>query len=100
MVEQLRGPFEKFVDSLYSKKISSPHLHKVPTRSSKSYDGTFSLRHHVQTGSGVHPASYPMDTGGSFSRGVELTTHLHLEPRLRMRGATHPLPNTSLWGGA
>jgi hypothetical protein len=29
--------------------------------------GNFSLRHHVQTGSGAHPASYPMGTGGSFS---------------------------------
>jgi len=31
MVEQLQGPFEKFVDSPYSKKRPSPHLHKVPT---------------------------------------------------------------------
>jgi len=28
--------------------------------------GNFSLPHHVQTGSGTHPASYPMGTGGSF----------------------------------
>jgi hypothetical protein len=26
-------------------------------------------RLHVQTGSGVHPASYPMGTGGSFPGG-------------------------------
>jgi hypothetical protein len=26
----------------------------------------FSLHHHVQNGSGVHPASYPMGTRGSF----------------------------------
>jgi hypothetical protein len=26
----------------------------------------FSLHHCVQNGSGAHPASYPMDTGGSF----------------------------------
>jgi len=25
--------------------------------------------HRVQTGSGAHPASYPMGTGGSFSEG-------------------------------
>jgi hypothetical protein len=31
--------------------------------------GNFSLRHHVQTGSGVHPASYPMGTGSSFTGG-------------------------------
>jgi hypothetical protein len=28
-----------------------------------------SLLHVVQTGSGVHPTSYPMGTGGSFPRG-------------------------------
>jgi len=28
--------------------------------------GNFSLRHHVQTGSGASPASYPMGTGASF----------------------------------
>jgi len=26
----------------------------------------FSLRHHVQTWSGAHPASYPMSIGSSF----------------------------------
>jgi hypothetical protein len=31
--------------------------------------GNFSLHHRVQNGSGVHPASYPMDTKGSFPRG-------------------------------
>ena len=41
----------------------------------------------VQTGPGAHPASCTMGTG-SFSgvksgRGVELTTHSHLAPRLR-----------------
>jgi hypothetical protein len=28
--------------------------------------GNFSLHHRVQNGSGAHPASYPMGTGGSF----------------------------------
>jgi len=28
--------------------------------------GFFSLRHRVQTGYGVHPVSYPMDTERSF----------------------------------
>jgi hypothetical protein len=28
--------------------------------------GNFSLHHRVQNGSGAHPASYPMDSGGSF----------------------------------
>jgi len=29
--------------------------------------GNFSPHHSVQNGSGAHPASYPMDTGGSFA---------------------------------
>jgi len=28
--------------------------------------GIFSLRNHIQTDSGFHPFSYPMDAGGSF----------------------------------
>jgi hypothetical protein len=44
----------------------------------------FSLFHNAQTGSGAHPASYVMDTGGKGGRDVKLTTHLHLVPRLRM----------------
>jgi hypothetical protein len=31
--------------------------------------GNLSLHHRVQTGSGAHPASYPMGTRGSFPRG-------------------------------
>jgi hypothetical protein len=31
--------------------------------------GNFFLLHRVQTGSGAHPASYPMGTGGSLSEG-------------------------------
>jgi hypothetical protein len=31
--------------------------------------GNFSLHHHVQNGSGAHPASYPMGIRGSFSEG-------------------------------
>jgi len=38
----------------------------VPSRVS---DGKFSLRHRVQTGSGVRPTSYPMGNGGSFHGG-------------------------------
>jgi hypothetical protein len=30
------------------------------------YGQEFSLLHVIQTGSGAHPASYPMCTGGSF----------------------------------
>jgi len=46
----------------------------------------FSLPHRAQTGSGAHPASSPVGTGGIFSwgwsgRGVKLTAHLHLVGR-------------------
>jgi hypothetical protein len=37
-----------------------------PARAMK---GCFSLRHCVHTGSVIHPASYPMDSGGSFPGG-------------------------------
>jgi hypothetical protein len=33
--------------------------------------GNISLHHHVQNGSGAHPASYLMGTGGSFLGGVK-----------------------------
>jgi len=32
-------------------------------------DGNFSRRRHVQTGSGAHPTTYPVCTGGSFPGG-------------------------------
>jgi hypothetical protein len=38
----------------------------IPGRGS---EGDFFLRHRVQTGSGAHPASYPVGTGGSFLEG-------------------------------
>jgi hypothetical protein len=47
--------------------------------------GNLSLRHHVQTGSGAHPASYPVGTRDSLpggkGRGVKLTTRLQLVSR-------------------
>jgi len=58
-------------------------------------NGIFSLDHSVQTGSGAHQASCPMGTGDLSrrrGRGAKLTTHLHLVPRLRKRGAIPPLP--------
>jgi hypothetical protein len=38
----------------------------------------------VQTGSGAHPASCTMGTGGPFPGGVTLTSHPCLVPRSRM----------------
>jgi hypothetical protein len=61
--------------------------------------GNFPLRQRVQTGSGAHPASYPVGAGGNTAGGVKLTTRLHLTPRLRMCGAIPPLPHTSPWHG-
>jgi hypothetical protein len=50
-----------------------------------SGQGSFSPHHRVQTSSGSHPASYPMDTRASFSGGrvagvvklITPTIHLH-----------------------
>jgi hypothetical protein len=56
-----------------------------------------SLLHVVQTGSGAHPASCPMGTGGSFSRGKAAgawSWPLQLVPMLRKCGSIHPLPHT------
>jgi hypothetical protein len=44
--------------------------------------GNFSLRHRVQTGSGAHPASYPMATRGSFSGGKAAGAWNHSPPSL------------------
>ena len=44
-----------------------------------------------QTGSGAHPASCSMGIG-VISRGMKLTTHLHLVPWLRMSGTVRLLP--------
>jgi hypothetical protein len=58
----------------------------------------------VQTSSEVHPASYPMGTGGPFpgakrDRGVTLTTHPHLLSRSRMSRSYNsaPLPLAPAW---
>jgi hypothetical protein len=48
----------------------------------------FFLLHSVETGSGVHPASYPMGAKDLSPRprgkGVKLTSHLHLVPKYLM----------------
>jgi hypothetical protein len=78
--------------------------------------GKFYLRHHVQTGSGAHPASYPIGTGGSFHGGkvagreadhspsssakVKERVELYLHSQIRLHavvlklstGTTLPLP--------
>jgi len=57
------------------------------------------LRPRVQTDRRAQPASYPVGTRGSFPggkrvHGVNVIPDLHLAPRLKMRGAIPPLPNT------
>jgi hypothetical protein len=66
----------------------------------------FSSRLCVQTGSGAHPASCTMGTGGPFpgakrGLGVTLTTPPHLMPRSKMsRSYTSSLPSFSVeWSG-
>ena len=64
---------------------------RVPVGASDS-----SFLQNVQTASGAHPALYSMGSGvlsrGYSGRGVKLTTHLHLVPRLRMSGAIPLIP--------
>jgi hypothetical protein len=60
----------------------------------------FSSNLWVQIGSGSHPASCTVGTGGPFPgvnrcRGVTLTTHPHLVPRSRMSRSYTPLPPIS-----
>jgi len=61
---------------------------------SQNRQGIFHLCHCIQNDSVVHPASYPMGTGG-----MKLTTHLHLVPKIRMHGSICPFPHTSSWYG-
>jgi hypothetical protein len=61
--------------------------------------GNFSLHHRVQTGSGAHPASYPMGIRGKAAAAWSWP-YLHLVPRSRMCGAIPSLPNMPSWRGA
>jgi hypothetical protein len=50
--------------------ISSARISSVPgDLYLSSFSGNFSVRYHIQTGSGAHPASYPVGTRGSFPGG-------------------------------
>jgi hypothetical protein len=60
-------------------------------------NGTTTLRHHVQTGSGAHPASYPMGTG-SKAVGAWSWTHPHLVPRSKNAWCYTSTPPTRLHG--
>jgi hypothetical protein len=54
---------------------------------------TISLLHVVQTGSGAHPASYPMGTGGKADHSPQLL------PR-SIHESIYPLPHMSSWHSA
>jgi hypothetical protein len=59
----------------------------------------FSLFCSVQNGSGAHPASYPISSGGFFSGGKAD----HSPPssaEVKNSGTVPPLPHTSSWRGA
>jgi hypothetical protein len=64
----------------------------TPSRDNKLFS------HSVQTGSGAHPASSPMGTGGYF-RGVKLTAHLNPMPRSR-KVELYLHPTLSSWRNA
>jgi len=51
----------------------------------------FSLLQNVQTGSGAHPIGTGDLPPGGNSAGSRVWTHLHLVPRLRIRGDTPPI---------
>jgi hypothetical protein len=59
------------------------------------------LLHSVQTGSGVHPASYPVGTGGVSSElerpGREADHSLQSNAEVKNGGAKPPLPHMSSW---
>jgi hypothetical protein len=64
----------------------------------------FSLLHSMQTGSGVHPASYPVGTEGSFPGvmrpGREAHHSLPSNAEFKNGGAIPQLPHASSWRGA
>jgi len=66
---------------------------------SQQGQGIFSLRHEFNTGTGAHPASYLMGTGRTFlgikRLELNLTNHIHLMAKLKMRGTVYSLPYKS-----
>jgi hypothetical protein len=82
------------------------HTHTLAELTSNTdYTENFSLHHRVQNGAEAHPASYPMDTRGSFLRGKAAVawspplTSIQCRGQ-RMSGAIPQLPNTPSWCGA
>jgi hypothetical protein len=69
-------------------------------------EGNLPLHPNITSGSGAHPASYPVGTGTRLipcrlsGWGVKLNAHLHVVLRLRTHGAISPILNASSWHGA
>jgi len=65
----------------------------------RGIEGIQFICHYITTGSGAHPASYPVDTSTLSPEvngwGMKLTTHLCLVPSLRTYGAIPPFPHVS-----
>jgi hypothetical protein len=63
----------------------------------------FSILHSAHTGSGSHPASYPMGTGALFlgikRPGTEADHSPPSSAEVKKAGAIPPLPHTCLWHG-
>jgi hypothetical protein len=55
---------------LFCHSVHATLLNATSIRNLRPAQAGFSLLHVVQTGSGVHPTSYPMGTTGSFPRGT------------------------------
>jgi hypothetical protein len=62
--------------------------------------GNFYLLHPAQTGSGIHPASYPVGTGDSFPVGKVAGHSSPSSAKVKVCGAIPPLPSMSSWSGA
>jgi hypothetical protein len=56
----------------------------------------FSLNHRVRTGSGAHPALYPMSTGDAFTEG-KADHSPPFSAEVKNGGTTPPLPHASAW---
>jgi hypothetical protein len=71
-------PRNEIITSKKNKQYIYIYDNSVGIRAGKGIDGRswiydsgkiFSLLHSIQSGSGAHPVSYPMVTGGYFPRG-------------------------------
>jgi hypothetical protein len=67
----------------------------IGVRSPAGAEDFFSSSLCVQTGSGAHPASCTMGTGGKARQGRDADHSPHLMPRSRMNRSYTPLPTSA-----